>query len=142
MRNPRGGRSGGRYVGHRVAYRCNWRRRQRMHSANTEIRRCYSEEIKAELLETKVFGMIENVMLNANKLRDHMPFFAEDRRAASRRRDRKLGRISAQLLDVEERKRRIIEVYASRAISPRMTISPEIARTMQRPSSWGARKRL
>jgi site-specific DNA recombinase len=102
-----------RYVGHKVAYRCNWRRRQRMHSANTEIRRCYSKEIRAELLETKVFEMIEDVMIDANKLRDYIPFFG----VASRRRDRKLGRISAQLLDVEERKKRIIEVYASGNLS-------------------------
>jgi site-specific DNA recombinase len=106
-----------RYVGYRVAYRCNWRRRQRMHSANTEIRRCHGKEIRAELLEAKVFGMIENVVLNPNKLRDHMPFFAEDHRAVSRRRDRKLVRISTQLLDVEERKKRIIEVYASGDLS-------------------------
>jgi site-specific DNA recombinase len=106
-----------KYVGHKVAYRCNWRWRQRMHSANTEIRRCYSKEIRAELVETKVFEMIQDVILNPNKLRDYMPFFAEDHRAASRRRDRKLGRISAQLLDVEERKKRIIEVYASGDLS-------------------------
>jgi site-specific DNA recombinase len=106
-----------RYVAHKVAYRCNWRRRQRMHSANSEIRRCYSKEIRAELLEAKVFGMIEDVLINPNKLRDRMPFFTEDHRAASRRRDRKLGRNSAQILDIEERKRRIIEVYASGDLS-------------------------
>jgi hypothetical protein len=88
-----------------------------MHSANTEIRRCHSKEIRAELLEAKVFEMIEDVMIKANKLRNHMPFFAEDHRAAWRRRDRKLAQISAQLVDVEERKRRIIEVYASGDLS-------------------------
>ena len=46
-----------------------------------------------------------------------MPFFAEDHCAVSRRRDRKLGRISAQLLDVEEQKKRIVEVYASGDLS-------------------------
>jgi site-specific DNA recombinase len=105
------------YVGRKVAYRCNWRWRQIMHSANTEIRRCYSKEIRAELLEPKVFEMIESVMFNPSELREYMPFFAEDHRAASRRRDRKLGRISAQLLDVEERKKRIIEVYATGDLS-------------------------
>jgi site-specific DNA recombinase len=105
------------YVGRKVAYRCNWRWRQQMHSANTEIRRCYSKEIRAELLEAKLFEMIEDVMIEPTKLRESMPFFAEDHRTASRRRDRKLGRISAQLLDVEDRKRRIIEVYASGDLS-------------------------
>jgi hypothetical protein len=88
-----------------------------MHSAYTEVRRCHSKEIRAELLEAKVFGMIETVVLNPNKLRDYMPFFADDHRAASRRRDRKLVRICAQLLDVEERKKRIVEVYASGDLS-------------------------
>ena len=88
-----------------------------MHSANTEVRRCYSKEIRAELVETKLFEVIEDVMLKPNKLREYMPFFAEDHCAAPRRRDRKLGRISAQLLDVEERKKRIIEVYASGDLS-------------------------
>jgi site-specific DNA recombinase len=106
-----------KYVGHKVAYRCNWRRRQRMHSANTEIRRCYSKEIRAELLETKVFEMIEDVMIEPTELRQNMPFFADNNRVAERRRARKLGQLSAQLLDVEERKRRIIEVYASGDLS-------------------------
>jgi hypothetical protein len=88
-----------------------------MHSANTEIRRCHSKEIRAELLEAKVFGMIEDVMIEPTELRQNMPFFADNNRVAERRRERKLGRLSTQLLDVEERKRRIIEVYASGDLS-------------------------
>jgi hypothetical protein len=106
-----------RYVRHKVAYRCNWRRRQRMHSANTNIVRCHSKEIRAELLETKVFQMIQAVMLEPVKLRKNMAFFTDDGRIAARRRARKLERISTQLLEVEDRKKRIIEVYASGDLS-------------------------
>ena len=48
-----------------------------MHSANTEIRRCYSKEIRAELLDAKVFGMIEDVMIEPSELRQNMPFFGK-----------------------------------------------------------------
>jgi DNA invertase Pin-like site-specific DNA recombinase len=106
-----------RYVRHTVAYRCNWRRRQRIHSATTDIVRCQSKEIRAELLEAKIFEMIETVMIEPNKLRKNMAFFTEDGRAAAPRRARKLERLSAQLLDVEDRKKRIIEVYASGDLS-------------------------
>jgi hypothetical protein len=88
-----------------------------MHSANTNIVRCHSKEIRAELLEAKVFEMIEAVMLEPIKLHKNMAFFTDDGRAATRRRARKLERISAHLLDVEDRERRIIEVYASGDLS-------------------------
>jgi hypothetical protein len=88
-----------------------------MHSANTDILRCDSKEIRAELLEAKVFEVIETVMLDSVKLRESIPFFTDDHRAAGPRRARKLERISAQLLDVDDRKKRIIEVYASGDLS-------------------------
>jgi hypothetical protein len=88
-----------------------------MHSAHTNIVRCDSKEIRAELLEAKVFEVIETVMLDPVKLRKTMPFFTDDGRAAGRRRARKLEQISAQLLDVDDRKNRIIEVYASGDLS-------------------------
>jgi hypothetical protein len=61
--------------------------------------------------------MIKAEMLVPNKLRKNIAFFTEEGRTAARRRARKLERISAKLLDVEDRKQRIIEVYASGDLS-------------------------
>lgn len=53
---------------HKVAYRCSRRTQQRMHSKKMDIIRCKNPEIAARLLETAVFSIIKDHMIEPKKL--------------------------------------------------------------------------
>ena len=102
---------------HKVAYKCNWRLRQQMHSKNSAVERCHNKEIKAEALESRVFAMIRDVMLDPAKLRECMDFFKDDAQVAKRRLERRLKAIERRIQKVREEKTRIIDIYASGDLS-------------------------
>ena len=105
------------HIFHKVAYKCNWRLRQQMHSKNSAVARCHNKEIKAEALESRVFAMIRDVMLDPAKLRECMDFFKDDAQVAKRRLERRLKAIERRIQKVREEKTRIIDIYASGDLS-------------------------
>jgi site-specific DNA recombinase len=71
-------RKGPPCVLHSMAYKCNWRFRQQLHSKNSQINRCTNPE-------GRVLAMVKEIMLDPTKLRECMDFFREDARAAELR---------------------------------------------------------
>jgi site-specific DNA recombinase len=102
---------------HKVAYKCNWRLQQQMHSKNSAVERCHNKEIKAEALEGRVFAMIRDVMLDPTKLRECMDFFKDESQVMGRRLERRLKVIELQLRTLDDEKRRILDIYASGDLS-------------------------
>jgi site-specific DNA recombinase len=110
-------RKGPPCVLHSMAYKCNWRFRQQLHSKNSQISRCTNREIKGPLLEGRVLAMVKDVMLDPAKLRERMDFFREDARAAELRLEKEVKAINGRLEALHEQKRRIIDLYASGDLS-------------------------
>jgi DNA invertase Pin-like site-specific DNA recombinase len=110
-------RKGPPCVQHSMAYKCNWRFRQQLHSKNSQINRCTNPEIKGSLLEGRVLAMVKEVMLDPAKLRECMDFFREDAHAAELRLKREVKAIGGRLEALHEQKRRIIDIYASGDLS-------------------------
>jgi hypothetical protein len=87
------------------------------HTKASGVKRCHNPEIKAELLEGRVLAMVREVMLDPAKLRKCMDFFREDARAAELRLEREVKAIEGRLEALHEKKRRIIDIYASGDLS-------------------------
>jgi hypothetical protein len=102
---------------HKAAYKCNWSFLGRLHSKNSEIDRCHNPQIKSELLEARVFAMVRDVMLDPQELRGCMDFFKEDTGRTELRIEKELKSIDESLASLHEKKRRIIDVYASGDLS-------------------------
>jgi DNA invertase Pin-like site-specific DNA recombinase len=110
-------RKGPPCVRHSVAYKCNWRFRQQLHSSNSQIERCTSREIKGGLLEGRVLAMVKETMLDPTRLRACMDFFREDAAEAELRLENELKAIAGRLAALQEQKRRIVDLYASGDLS-------------------------
>ena len=78
-------RKGPLRVIHKVAYKCNWSFRGRLHSRQLQITRCRNPEIKGSLLEGRVLAMVRDVMFDPEKPRGCMDFFKDDARQAELR---------------------------------------------------------
>jgi site-specific DNA recombinase len=114
----RSSRKGPPCVNHSMAYKCNWKNRQRLHSKNSYINhRCDNPEIKGELLEGRVLAMVKDVMLDPVKLRESMDYFRQDARAAEVRLEKEMKAIDGRLEAAHEQKRRVIDIYASNDLS-------------------------
>jgi site-specific DNA recombinase len=110
-------RKGPMCVIHRAAYKCNWGFRGRLHSKNSQVDRCRNPEIKAALLEGRVFAMVRDTMRDPAKLRDCMEYFREDVCAAERRIEKELRAVNGRLAAHQEQKRRVIDIYATGELS-------------------------
>jgi hypothetical protein len=64
-----------------------------MHSTKSIVERCYNKQVSAPLLETRVFSMIEDVMLKPEKLKACMEFFKATTRAAHQQLENELRSI-------------------------------------------------
>ncbi len=109
-------RRGPMRVRHKIAYSCNKRAVDKMHHKDL-VKPCRNPEIKAEMLETCVFRMIENVMLNPETLRAHMDFFNKKQRADQLRLEGQLKKIDEKIHAIGEQKKRMVDEYASGDIS-------------------------
>jgi site-specific DNA recombinase len=100
-------------VYHREAYRCSWKVRRYMHSKKSDVRKCESKETLAHFLEDQVFAIIKTTMLDPVKIRKHIDFFKEKTQTAQLRLEKELGAIEVKITKLGEKKKRVIEVYAS-----------------------------
>ena len=96
------------HVYHKAAYTCNWRHRAQMHSKKSSVERCQNKEVKAELLDARVCTMIEEIMLDPEKLKGCMDFFKGTTRAAHLKLKEDLRAIDRRMQDVDEAKHRIM----------------------------------
>jgi site-specific DNA recombinase len=107
-------RSSGRVcVYHRAMYRCNRRAQENMHD-RTRIERCRNSEIGTHILESKVFELIREIMLDPAKLRGCIGTGGrlDDRGIA-----RELARVAGEIRALDEERRRIIGQYAAEQLA-------------------------
>lgn len=98
---------------HRVSYKCNAKHHKFAHSPRAKFRNCDNKEIKAETLESQVFKMIEETLINPSKLQDHMDFFKRRTQANQIRIEKQLKDIEVKNEKLTEAKTRIIDLYAN-----------------------------
>lgn len=101
-----------RRIYHKAAYICTWRTLSRAH-AKRVAEPCKSPEVITTILETKVFSMIKETMLDVPRLKACMDFFKKDYRSDQKRVEWKLLRLDRKLQDIEKRKKRAIDGYIS-----------------------------
>jgi site-specific DNA recombinase len=106
-------------VYHKMAYKCNWRLRAGVHLESSGVKKCHNKEIKSEILESKVFDMIREWMLDPTKLRECMDFFRGKTQAAQLRVERRLKRIDELIKKITVKKKRVIDLYASSTLDQR-----------------------
>ena len=100
--------SGGVSVYHRSVYRCNRRARQYAHDL-TQIERCHNSEIGTHILESKVFEMIRETMIDPGKLRGCLDCGRTDDRTTAR----ELARVAKKMSALDEDRRQMIDKYAA-----------------------------
>jgi hypothetical protein len=88
-----------------------------MHAKNSNFPKCNNGQIKAEYLEDCVFGLINKIMTDQNRIRNFMGFFKERGRVAQVKLEKRLKVIEREITSFNERKKRIIDVYASGDLS-------------------------
>ena len=104
--------TGERRIYHRAAYKCNSGTSRKMH-ARENVKACRNPQIATHLLEDAVFEIIRDQMLNPVTLRGHM----EALKRGAKRDDSKIAQslmaIARKIQEAEERKRQLIDLYAS-----------------------------
>jgi site-specific DNA recombinase len=96
-------------VYHRAIYRCNRRAQENMHD-RTRIERCRNSEIGTHILEGKVSELIREIMLDPAKLRGCID---TDGKLADQHIARELAHVAAELGELDEKRRRLINQYAA-----------------------------
>jgi hypothetical protein len=116
---------GKRRIYHKAAYKCNGRTTQYMHARTIE--RCRNPEIATHLLETKVFEMIRDIMLDPRKLRECMDFFSDADRPDHRTVTGQLTRVQNRATAVETEKKHLIDLYAADELSEEAYVNRNVA---------------
>ncbi len=101
-------------VYHQASYRCTRRARQNGH-ARTMIERCSNSMIGTHILESKVFEMIRETLLDPEKLRScciENGNGLDDRSIA-----RKLARVAGEMRVLDEKRRQLTNGYAEEQIT-------------------------
>ena len=78
-------RKGPPCVIHELAYKCNWSFRERLHSKQSQIKRCHNPQIQGSLVEGRVFAIVRDVSVKRRNFRMHVDFYKEDARKAEAR---------------------------------------------------------
>lgn len=84
-----------------------------MHAKETKLPTCTNMEIKAEILENHVFGMITDTITNPEKLRECMEFFKRRAQATLLRLEKQLKIVELKTKKVIEAKKRMLDLYTS-----------------------------
>ncbi len=113
-------------VHHRVSYKCNIRHHRFAHSRKTKWKTCTNKEIKAEILESRVFIMIKNILLNPSELRDHMDFFKRRTQSTQIRIEKQLKNIDEKSVKLTEAKKRVMDLYANSEIEKEAYITKNL----------------
>jgi hypothetical protein len=98
---------------HRVSYKCSRRHQKYMHTKKSVLTKCTNPEIKSEVLESEIFEMIQETLLNPDNLREHMDFFKRRAEATQTRIERQLKEIEIKTEKLSQTKKLIIDLYAS-----------------------------
>jgi site-specific DNA recombinase len=95
----------------RVSYKCNYRLRLRMHAKETGLQKCTNMEVKAQILESHVFGIFKDTVIDPVKLKDSMDFFKRRTQATQLRFEKQLKALDLKIKKVHDAKKRMLELY-------------------------------
>jgi site-specific DNA recombinase len=116
---------GKRRVYHKAAYKCNFRTTQNMH-ARANITRCENREVVTHLLEDAVFDIIRTTMLDPVKLRTCIDALKNDAETDHTKIAASLMEIAREIQAAEERKRQLIDLYASGNLSEEAYVNANV----------------
>jgi site-specific DNA recombinase len=114
--------NGNTKIYHKAAYKCNSKRYQAMHAKNSGFIVCRNSEIATRILDACVLEMIEDQMLDAEKLRSWMEFFRRKVKASQVSMEKKLVNIDRNLATLEQKYKRLLDLYASGDLKREMYI--------------------
>jgi hypothetical protein len=117
--------TGKRRVYHKAAYKCNFRTTQHMH-ARANITRCGNREVVTHLLEDAVFDIIRATMLDSVKLRTCIDELKSDAETDHTKIAASLMEIAREIQAAEERKRQLIDLYASGNLSEEAYVNANV----------------
>ena len=101
------------YVIHLASYDCNKRFRDRQHSPTNGRARCNNKAVSILIFDKKVQDMIEDTMLNPEKLRTKISVLQGKKQNAKLRLRRKVMKIEKDILALMSKKKKIIDLYTS-----------------------------
>jgi site-specific DNA recombinase len=104
--------TGERRIYHRDAYKCNSGTSRKMH-ARENITPCRNPQVATHLLEDAVFEIIQEHMFDPMKLRACMDALKDDGERGHEKIAQSLMAIARKVQAAEERKRQLIDLYAS-----------------------------
>lgn len=98
---------------HKVAYRCGRRAQAVQHSKNSDIKKCFSKEIKAEILENHIFSLFTDIVFDPQKLRIHVDVVKDTKKTTQTKMEKELKGFNKKIRTLGEEKKRILDLYAS-----------------------------
>lgn len=102
----------------RLSYQCNYKFSKYVHAEKNrpKMRPCDNISIKGEVLEEKVFGMIEGNMFNEKKMKASMSYFKQRAQASELKFEKQIKKNGDEAKKTEESKKRLIDLYTSSTI--------------------------
>lgn len=112
----------------RISYKCNYKHRLVMHAHGTRlnIKKCTNKEIKSDILESRIFFMIQETMLSPYNLRECMDFFKRKAQANQLRMEKQLKLVDQNTLKLTVAKKRLVELYASEELEKDLYINKNL----------------
>lgn len=97
---------------HKVAYKCSRRHQLVMHAKTSNPEKCTNPEVAAHLLETCVFAMIKETMLEPVKLQKCLEHAKERQSLTRLRMEKQLKAADQRIRELGRAKKRILDLYA------------------------------
>jgi site-specific DNA recombinase len=117
---------GKRRVYHKSAYKCNARTAEGYH-ARANVERCRNKEVATHLLEDAVFDIVQKQMFDPSKLRACMDALKSDEQKDHAKIGDALMRLARDIQAAAERKKKLIDLYASGNMTEELYVNANIA---------------
>lgn len=102
---------------HKVAYVCGKRAKNVMHAKKSDRHLCKNPEVSARLIEPRVFKMIEEEMLNPDRLIMCTDYMKNKGSTTQIKLEGKLKNIEKKIVDIGEKKKKHLDLYATGKIN-------------------------
>ncbi len=110
-------RNAGLMIYHKAAYACPRRSHDSAHAKSSVRIICRNPQIDARFMDPCVTDVIRATLFNSEELRKHMDFFKKKGQINQAKMERSLLRADQKIKDIEEQKKRILNLYASNMLS-------------------------
>jgi site-specific DNA recombinase len=103
-------------VTHKIAYLCILRAKNRMHSKKVSLQICKSPEVSTRVLDQRVFEIIENTMLDPDKLLAHSDYIKQKSDLGSTL-ENDINKIENSITKLKQEKKELLNQYATGKMS-------------------------